>query len=148
MSTHDTRATTGIAAETLGSRIVVIDSLNGFLTSMPDEKFLIVQLHDLLTYLGHLGVATVLIAAHHGLISSHMTSPVDASYRADAVVLLCYFESDGEVRQAISVVKMRDGEHERTIREFSRRGSHIDIGEPLRNYRGMLSGVPEKKAGT
>jgi circadian clock protein KaiC len=125
--------------------VVVIDSLNGYLNSMPDEKFLIVQLHELLTYLGQHGVATVLVAAHQGLLSSQMTAPIDASYLADAVILLRYFEAEGEVRQAISVVKMRGGEHERTIRDFSMKGGRIAIGEPLRDYRGVLTGVPEKR---
>jgi circadian clock protein KaiC len=124
--------------------IVVIDSLNGFLNSMPDEKFLIVQLHELLTYLGQQGVATVMVAAHHGLIGSHMSAPVDASYLADAVLLLRYFEADGEVRQAISVIKMRGGEHERTIREFTMKNGRINLGEPLRNYHGVLTGVPQQ----
>lgn len=124
--------------------IVVIDSLNGYLNSMPDEKFLIIQLHELLTYLGQRGVATVLVAAHHGLISAYMTAPVDASYLADAVLLMRYFEAEGEVRQAISVVKMRGGAHERTIREFAMREGSITIGNPLRDYRGVLTGVPEK----
>jgi circadian clock protein KaiC len=137
-----------VAVEERGARIVVIDSLNGYLNSMPDEKFLITQLHELLTFLGQQGVATVLVAAHHGLISSHMTAPVDASYLADSVVLMRYFEADGEVRQAISVVKMRGGEHERTIREFNMRAGTINVGEPLRNYRGVLTGVPEKKSPT
>ncbi|HWP72245.1 MAG TPA: ATPase domain-containing protein, partial [Gemmatimonadaceae bacterium] len=132
------------AVEKDGSTIVVIDSLNGYLNSMPDEKFLVIQLHELLTYLGQQGVATVLIAAHHGLISSNMSAPVDASYLADSVVLMRYFELDGEVRQAISVVKMRGGAHERTIREFKMRDGQITVGEPLRDYRGVLSGVPEK----
>jgi circadian clock protein KaiC len=129
-----------------GATIVVIDSLNGYLNSMPDEKFLIIQLHELLTYLGQRGVATVLIAAHHGLISSYMTAPVDASYLADSVVLMRYFEAEGEVRQAISVVKMRGGAHERSIREFMMRDGCISVGEPLRGYRGVLTGVPEKKS--
>ena len=86
----------------------------------------------------------MLIAAHHGLISSNMSAPVDASYLADLVVLMRYFELDGEVRQAISVVKMRGGAHERTIREFKMRDGQITVGEPLRDYRGVLSGVPEK----
>ena len=124
---------------------MVIDSLNGYLNSMPDEKFLIIQLHELLTYLGQHGVATHAGAAQHGLIGAQMTAPVDASYLADTVVLLRYFEAEGEVRQAISVVKMRGGEHERTIREFSMKGGRINIGEPLRDYRGVLTGVPEKK---
>ena len=134
------------AVETEGSIIVVIDSLNGYLNSMPDEKFLVAQLHELLSYLGQRGVATVLVAAHHGLISSHMSAPVDASYLADSVVLLRYFESGGEVRQAISVVKMRGGEHERTIREFTMRNGQVNVGEPLRNYRGILTGVPVKES--
>ena len=125
--------------------IVVIDSLNGYLNAMPDEKFLIIQLHELLTYLGQHGVATVLVAAQHGLMGASMTAPVDASYLADSVVLLRYFEAEGEVRQAISVVKMRGGEHERTIREFSMKGGRIHLGEPLRDYRGVFTGVPEKR---
>ena len=128
------------------SSIVVIDSLNGFLNSMPDEKYLIIQMHELLAYLGQKGVATVLVSAHHGLIGSNMSSPVDASYLADAVVLMRYFEAEGEVRQAISVVKMRGGEHERSIREFSMKKGRVSIGEPLRDYRGVLTGVPEKKS--
>lgn len=126
--------------------ILVIDSLNGYLNSMPDEKFLIIQLHELLTYLGQQGVATVMVAAHHGLIGSQMSAPVDTSYLADAVLLLRYFEADGEVRQAISVIKMRGGEHERTIREFTMKNDRINVGEPLRNYHGVLTGVPEQKS--
>jgi circadian clock protein KaiC len=135
-----------IAVEERQASLIVLDSLNGYLNSMPDEKFLIIQLHELLTYLGHHGVATVLVSAHHGLISAQMSSPVDASYLADAVLLMRYFEADGEVRQAISVVKMRGGEHERSIREFSMRAGRISVGEPLRDYRGVLTGVPERMA--
>jgi circadian clock protein KaiC len=133
------------AVEQHHAKIVVIDSLNGYLNSMPDEKFLIIQLHELLTYLGQHGVASMLVTAQHGLMGAQMTAPVDASYLADTVVLLRYFETEGEVRQAISVVKMRGGEHERTIREFSMKGGRVNIGEPLRDYRGVLTGVPEKK---
>jgi len=128
-----------------GAKIVVIDSLNGYLNSMPDEKFLIIQLHEMLTYLGQQGVASVLVAAQHGLMGAQMHAPVDASYLADTVMLLRYFEAEGEVRQAISVIKMRGGEHERTIREFSMRGGRITVGEPLRDYRGVFTGVPEKR---
>ncbi|HEX6214734.1 MAG TPA: ATPase domain-containing protein, partial [Vicinamibacterales bacterium] len=99
-------------------KIVVIDSLNGYLNAMPEERFLTIQLHELLMYLSQLGVASMLIGAHHGLIGSQMHTPVDASYLADAVILLRYFEAQGAVRQAISVVKKRGGVHERTIREF------------------------------
>jgi circadian clock protein KaiC len=126
--------------------ILVIDSLNGYLNSMPDEKFLIVQLHELLTYLGQMGVATILIATQAGIIGSQMSSPVDASYLSDAVLLLRYFEAEGEVRQAISTVKMRGGDHERSIREFIMRDGRMMVGEPLRDYRGIFTGVPEKIA--
>ncbi len=136
------------AVENDKSAVVMIDSLNGYLNSMPDEKFLIIQLHELLTFLGQHGVATILVSAHTGLISAQMSAPVDASYLADSVILLRYFEAEGEVRQAISVVKMRGGEHERTIREFSMRGGRVTIGEPLRDYRGVLTGVPEKRVHT
>jgi len=122
--------------------VVVIDSLNGYLNAMPDERFLIVQLHELLTYLGQSGVATLLVGAQHGLIGMQMQTPVDASYLADAVVLLRYFEDGGEVRQAISVLKKRGGAHERTIRAFTMNSTGVHVGAPLRNFRGILTGVP------
>lgn len=125
-----------------GAKVVVIDSLNGYLNAMPDERFLIVQLHELLTYLGQSGVATILVGAQHGLIGMQMQTPVDASYLADAVVLLRYFEADGEVRQAISVLKKRGGAHERSIRAFSMDTTGLNVGEPLRHFRGILTGVP------
>jgi circadian clock protein KaiC len=125
-----------------GVAVVVIDSLNGYLNAMPGERFLIVQLHEVLTYLGQAGVATLLVSAHHGLIGSQMVSPVDASYLADAVILMRYYETDGEVRQAISVVKKRGGAHERTIREFRMTDGRIGVGPPLRDFRGILTGVP------
>ena len=123
-------------------RVVVIDSLNGYLNAMPEEHFLTIQLHELLMYLGQRGVATILIGAHQGLIGSQMHTPVDASYLADAIVLLRYFETRGEVRQAISVMKKRGSRHERTIREFRLDGGSIDVGETLRDFRGILTGVP------
>jgi len=122
--------------------MIVIDSLNGYLNAMPDERFLIVQLHELLTYLGQAGVATLLIGAQHGMIGTQMQTPVDASYLADAVVMLRYYESDGQVYQAISVMKKRGGAHERTIRAFSMDAQGLHIGEPLRAFRGILTGVP------
>jgi circadian clock protein KaiC len=125
-----------------GAKVVVIDSLNGYLNAMPDERFLIVQLHELLTYLGQSGVATLLVGAQHGLIGMQMQTPVDASYLADAVVLLRYYEAEGEVRQAISVLKKRGGTHERSIRAFSMDGRGLIVGEPLRHFRGILTGVP------
>jgi circadian clock protein KaiC len=131
-----------VAVEERGVKIVVIDSLNGFLNAMPEERFLTIQLHELLMYLGQRGVATILIGAHQGLIGAAMNTPVDASYLADAVVLLRYFEAKGEVRQAISVVKKRGGEHERSIREFSFGPGGIRVGRALSEFRGILTGVP------
>jgi circadian clock protein KaiC len=122
--------------------LVVIDSLNGYVNAMPDERFLIIQLHELLSYLGQKGVATILVGAHKGIIGGPMAGPVDASYLADAVILLRYYEAEGEVRQAVSVVKKRGGQHERTIRDFRLSEAGIVIGEPLRRFRGVLTGVP------
>jgi circadian clock protein KaiC len=122
--------------------VVVIDSLNGYLNAMPDEKFLIAQLHELLTYLGQAGVASMLVGAEHGLIGTQMQTPVDASYLADAVVLLRYYETDSEVRQAISVMKKRGGQHERSIRSFQMTPQGLVVGEPLKRFRGILTGTP------
>ena len=130
-----------------GATIVAIDSLNGYLNSVPDEKFLIVQMHELLSWLGHRGVASILVAAQAGMFNGAMAAPIDASYLADSVVLLRYFEAEGAVRQAISVVKMRGGDHERTLRSFTTAGGRIVVGEPLRHYQGVLSGVPRPRAG-
>jgi circadian clock protein KaiC len=130
------------AVEHDGARIIVIDSLNGYLNAMPEERFLTIQLHELLTYLGQLSVATILIGSQHGLIGSQMVAPVDASYLADCVILLRYFEHRGEVRQAVSVMKKRGGQHERSIREFSMGGGQVKVGQALRDFRGILTGVP------
>jgi circadian clock protein KaiC len=135
---HDIRA----AVTEHSARVVVIDSLNGYLNAMPNEHFLIVHLHELLTFLGKHGVASMLIGAQHGLIGTQMQSPVDASYLADAVLLLRYFEAGGEVRQAISMLKKRGGAHERTIRDFSMDATGLHVGPPLRQFRGILTGVP------
>ena len=130
------------AAANGGAAVIVIDSLNGYLNALPEERFLLIQLHELLTYLGERGVATILVGAQRGLIGSNMQTPADASYLADAVVLLRYFEAGGEVHQAISVVKKRGGSHERSIREFRMSSAGIHVGEPLRQFRGVLTGVP------
>jgi circadian clock protein KaiC len=130
------------SVEKLKASLIIIDSLNGYLSAMPDERFLVIQLHEMLAYLGGEGVATLLVAAHSGLIGAQMSSPIDASYLADAIILMRYFEAHGEIRQAISVVKKRGGEHERTIREFRLTGGHIQVGEPLRDFSGVLTGVP------
>jgi circadian clock protein KaiC len=100
-------------------------------------------MHELLTYLNQLGIATFMVLAQHGLVGRETESVVDVSYLADSVLLLRYFESDGEVRQAISVVKNRSGDHERSIRELRIKGG-IVVGEPLMGLRGVLSGIPER----
>jgi circadian clock protein KaiC len=137
------------AVEVEGARVVVIDSLNGYLNAMPGERFLIIQLHELLSFLAQRGVATIIVAAQQGLLGGPMHSPVDTTYLADSVVLLRYFEFAGEVRQAISVIKKRSGPHERTIREFRLEPGRIVVGDALRNFHGVLTGVPEydSKAG-
>ncbi|TWU17574.1 Circadian clock protein kinase KaiC [Novipirellula galeiformis] len=123
--------------------VVSIDSLNGYLNSMPHEKFLTIQLHDLLQYLGRRGIVTLVVVAQHGMLGQSMQTPVDTSYLADSVILFRYFEAAGEIRQAISVVKKRTGSHERTIREFKLSDHGLVVGPPLREFRGVLAGTPE-----
>jgi circadian clock protein KaiC len=125
-----------------GACCIVIDSLNGYLNAMPGERYLSIHLHEVLMYLGERGVATILIAAHQGLMGPNMHAPVDASYLADAVVLMRYYESRGMVHQAISVMKKRGGVHERTIREFRVDSAGLHVGEPLTRFRGVLTGAP------
>jgi circadian clock protein KaiC len=122
--------------------VVVIDSLNGYLNGMPSEHYLTLHLHELLAYLGQRGVTTLMILAQHGLAGQNVQVPVDASYLADTVLLLRYFEAAGEVRQALSVIKKRTGPHERTIREL-RLANGLEIGEPVRDFQGVLTGTPE-----
>jgi len=124
------------------ARVVIIDSLNGYLNAMPQNNYLTAQLHELLSYLNNQGVATFFTVAQSGIIGANMTSPVDASYLADSVVLLRYFELAGRVRKAISVLKKRTGGHEGSIRElwFDTRGIHLS--EPLLQLRGVLTGGP------
>jgi circadian clock protein KaiC len=129
------------AVEVGGSRVVVIDSLNGYLNAMAEENMVLMQLHELLTYLGQRGVLTLLTVAQHGLIGDQTHSPLDASYLADTVILLRYFEAEGELRQAMSVVKKRTGQHERAIREL-KLGPGVRIGPPLKEFRGVLGGSP------
>jgi circadian clock protein KaiC len=135
------------AVESGGARLVVIDSLNGYLNAMPDERFLTVQLHELLTYLGQQGAVTLLVVAQHGLLGTGMHSPVDASYLADAVVLLRYFEAAGRLRRAVSVVKKRGGRHEDTLREFRMEPGGLSVGEPLEQFHGILTGTPSLAGG-
>lgn len=125
-----------------GARIVVIDSLNGYMNAVPDERFLVTYLHELLTYLGQRGVASLLVGAQRGLLDSSMNTSADASYLADNVIMLRYFEADGAVRQSISVFKKRGGRHERSIRNFDIGSGGISVGPPLRGLRGILGGLP------
>lgn len=130
------------AVEERGVKLVVIDSLNGYLNAMPSEQFLTLHLHELLSYLGNRGVTTLLILAQHGFAGDTVHVPVDASYLADTVVVLRYFEAAGEVRQAVSVMKKRTGGHERTIRELRLAGGRLEIGEPVKQFQGVLTGAP------
>lgn len=123
--------------------VVLIDSLNGYLNAMPHEKFLIIQLNDILHYLGRRGVVTFLVVAQHGMLGRTTATPVDTSYLADAVILFRYFEAAGQIHRAISVVKNRTANHEHTIREFGLSKDGLIIGEPLTKFRGVLAGTPE-----
>ncbi len=129
------------AVEDDGARLVIIDSLNGYLNAMPQDNFMIAQLHELLSYLSNRGVTTFMVVAQSGMLGT-MTSSIEASYLADSVVLLRYFEHNGAIKKAISVMKKRTGGHEESIRQltFSSRGIHV--GEPLLQLRGVLTGVP------
>ncbi|HEY3988341.1 MAG TPA: ATPase domain-containing protein [Acidobacteriaceae bacterium] len=123
-------------------RVLVIDSMNGLLNAMPHEQFLAMQLHELFSYLGQQGIATIITLAQHGVIGPDMNSPIDVSYLADTVLLFRYFERAGQIRQALSVVKKRSGPHERAIRELIFGEGKIYVGEPLSNFEGVLTGVP------
>ena len=125
-----------------GCKVIVIDSINGYLNAMPDERFLTTHLHELLTYLGQRGVVTILVGVQQGMLGGQMSTSVDASYLADNVMMLRYFEHDGEVKQAVSVFKKRGSLHERSIRQFSMSENGIHVGAPLRGFRGILTGVP------
>jgi len=125
-----------------GARVVVIDSLNGYLNAVPDERFLVIYLHELLTYLGQRGVVSIIVGVQQGMLGVGMTNAVDASYLADNVIMLRYFEADGEVRQAISVFKKRGSAHERTIRRFEIGTDGLRVGPVLKDFHGVLTGVP------
>jgi len=127
--------------ETDGAKFVAIDSLNAYLQAMPGEKFLLLQMHELLTYLNQQGVLTMLILGQHGVVGD-MRSDVDLSYLSDTIMLFRFFESHGRVLKAISVVKSRTCAHEQTIREFRLTTGGIEVGEPLIDFEGVLSGVP------
>ena len=129
------------AVERSKARIVVVDSLTGYLNTMSGEQHLVLQMHEILTYLNHKGVVTILVLANHGLIGQ-VAAPVEMTYLCDSVMLLRFFESGGRLRRAISVVKRRVGPHEDTIREFKITAAGLAVGEPLEEFRGILTGVP------
>ncbi|MEY9754375.1 ATPase domain-containing protein [Bradyrhizobium yuanmingense] len=141
LSPGEFAATLRRSVEVDNAHIIVIDSLNGYLNAMPDERFLVLQMHELLSYLAQQGVLTILILAQHGLVGP-MDTPLDLSYLSDAVVMLRYFEFAGTVRRALSVVKKRSGGHEHGIREFRLGSSGIKLGPPLHEFSGIFSGNP------
>jgi circadian clock protein KaiC len=123
-------------------KLVIVDSLNGYLNAMPNEKFLSLHLHELLTFLSQRGVITIMTVAQHGVIGT-MQSPVDVTYLADTVVLLRYFETEGRVKKALSVIKKRSGVHEDSIRELKMDMNGVKVGPPLKEFRGILTGTPK-----
>jgi circadian clock protein KaiC len=130
------------AVDKENAKVVVIDSLNGYLNSMPEEHFLILQLHELLSYLAQQGVITMMVVAQHGLVGMGMATPVDVSYLADSVILLRHFEAGGRIRRAVSMLKKRSGQHETSIREMIFDKGGIRLGPPLSDFQGVLTGVP------
>jgi circadian clock protein KaiC len=129
-------------------RVVLIDSLTGYLTAIPERDAAVVRLHELTSYLATCGVATILTVAQQGMLGAAMLSPVDVSYIADTIFMLRFFEAGGQVRKALSVVKKRTGKHENTLREFGVVNNKLHVGEPLTEFRGVLTGVPEFVGGS
>lgn len=129
--------------EERNAKVVLIDSLNGYVAAMPQEQQLILQLHELLSYLNQAGIVTFLINPQQGFFGSMSTNGLNVSYIADIVILLRYFESEGRIRKAISIVKNRSGQHEDTIREFRVDAQGVRVGAPLAEFRGVLTGTPE-----
>jgi circadian clock protein KaiC len=122
-------------------RLVIIDSLNSYLATMPEEQALILHMHELLTYLDYRGVTTIVILSQHGLFGD-LQAPIDFSFLSDTIILLRYFEAQGEVRKAISVVKKRSGLHEPSIREYRLSSDGVQVGPMLLEFQGILAGTP------
>ncbi|MDP1914381.1 ATPase domain-containing protein [Brevundimonas sp.] len=135
------------AVEKDGVRFIAIDSLNAFLQAMPGEKYLLLQMHEMLSYLNQQGVITVLILGQHGIVGD-VRSEIDLSYLSDTIVLFRYFESRGNVLKAVSVAKSRTTEHQSSIREFRLARGGVQIGEPLKNFEGVLTGLPNYRGST
>ncbi|MXO48929.1 AAA family ATPase [Erythrobacter vulgaris] len=134
------------AVEEDGIRLIVIDSLNAYLHAMPSDNFLVLQMHELLSYLSQQGIVSLMILGQHG-VTGELRSDVDISYLADTVMLLRYFEAEGTVRKSMAVIKTRTSDHERTIREFNIDSSGIKIGQPLTKFERILSGNPRYSNG-
>jgi circadian clock protein KaiC len=127
-----------------GARVVVIDSLNGYLNAMPEDRYLVTHLHELFAYLNQIGVLTIIVVAQHGMLASGANAGnVDVSYLADTVLLFRYYEAAAQVNQALSVFKKRTGPHERSIRQLSIDSSGVSVGKPLTQFRGIMTGVPQ-----
>jgi len=124
-----------------GAKVVVIDSLNGYLNAMPEARFLTTHLHEVLTYLGQRGVVTFLVGVQQGIVGA-MTTGVDISYMADNVLILRYFEARGSVQKALSVFKKRGSVHETTLRRFDITSHGLEVGPVLDNFQGILTGIP------
>jgi circadian clock protein KaiC len=135
------------AVENDGVRMVIIDSINGYLQSMPEERLLPIQVHELLSFLATRGVTCIMTLVQQGVFGSPVDDAAEISYLADTVVLLRYFEVNGAVREAVSVVKKRTGDHERTIRESRVERGGLHVGPPLHEFQGVLSGVPSYTGG-
>lgn len=129
------------AVEEQGVSMVAIDSLNAYIQAMPGQRYLILQMHELLSYLNQQGVITLLVLGQHGLIGN-VSTEIDLSYLSDAIILFRFFESSGSVLSAVSVLKSRTSEHERTIREFRIGATGMRVGAPLKDFNGVLSGLP------
>ena len=122
--------------------MIILDSLNGYLQSMPEERLLPIQVHELLSYLANHGVTSIMALVQRGIFGSPVDEAAEVSYLADTVMLLRYFEVNGTVRQAISVVKKRSGDHERSIREARVQKGGLHVGDALHEFHGVLTGVP------
>jgi circadian clock protein KaiC len=132
------------SVEKEGVRVVIIDSLNGYMNAMPEEKFLTAQLHELLSFLAQRGVQTLMTVAQAGIVGTYMQSPIDTTYLADNVLLFRYFELNGQMHRAISVTKKRSGPHERSIREILIGSNGLEIGPPLDDLHGILAGAAHR----
>jgi circadian clock protein KaiC len=125
-----------------GAQLINIDSLTGYVNAMPEERFLILHLHEVLTWLGQHGATTLMVLNQHGLFESTARPSLDLSYLSDTLVLLRFFEHRGAIHRALSVVKRRNGPHENTIREMILGPNGLIVGEPLSQFQGVLTGLP------